>query len=60
MVDGRPLGSDLLVDPVDGRLLGRDVILRRLHRELVVAVIDSGDHVAGAQMGVVVDLDRGR
>ncbi len=59
LIDIGRLRDDLAADPVDGRLLGRDLFARRVRRELVVAVVDRGDHVAGMDRGIVVDRNAG-
>ena len=59
LLDGRFLGGNLVRDACDGRFLGRDFPARRINRELIVAVVDGGDHVAGVNVGVVLDGNRG-
>ena len=57
LIDRGLLGHDLAADAIDGRLLGRDLVARRGDRELEVAVVDGGDHVAFVDAGVVLDRD---
>ena len=55
--DAGLLRGDLLADALDGRLLDRDVVARRLGRERVVAVVDARDDIASLDLGVVGDVD---
>ena len=59
LVDAGVLRHDLPADTVDGRLLGGDLFPRRVGGELVVAVVDGGDHVAGTDGRIVLDRDAG-
>jgi hypothetical protein len=49
------LGVDLPVEALDRRLLGRDLIARQVGGEAIVAVVDAGDHVAGANLRILLD-----
>ncbi len=57
--DLRLLHVELRVDVLDAGLRGRDLRLRLLERDAIVAVVDAGDHVAGGDMLVVGDRDGG-
>ncbi|MGY4512734.1 hypothetical protein ACVIN2_006188 [Bradyrhizobium sp. USDA 3650] len=50
---------DLAADAIDGGLLGRDPGRGGVDRDLVVAVVDAEDDVAGAHCRVVAGEDRG-
>ena len=57
LFDGGLLGGDLMADPADRCLLGRDLVARRIDREPVVAVVDRGDDIAGADPRIVGDAN---
>jgi len=57
LLDGGLLGGDLMADPADRCLLGRDLVARRIDREPVVAVVDRGDDIAGADPRIVGDAN---
>ena len=57
--DGGAGRVGLAADAGDRALLGRDLVLRGLQREAVVAVVDAGDEVAGLDALVVGDGDGG-
>ncbi len=59
LVDGCLLRHHLLAETGDGRLLHGDVVLGRLHGQAIVAVVDAQQHVAGLDVGVVVEGDLG-
>src|SRR5580704_19637417 len=44
-----------MTDALDGRFLGRGLLARGVGGEPVVAIVDGGDHVTGANVAVVVD-----
>ena len=53
------LHLQLRVDVLDAGLRGRDLCLRLIERDAVIAVVDAGDHVAGGDVLVVGDRDGG-
>ena len=57
LFDGGLLGGDLMADPADRCLLGRDLVARRIDREPVVAVVDRGDDIAGADPRIIGDAN---
>src|SRR5262249_14703186 len=58
LINGRFLRGDLLFDAVDGCLLGGGIVFGSLHRELIVAVVDSRDHLTLANVRIVIELYR--
>ena len=52
-------GLDLAADPGNRALLRRQPVLRRLQGQTVIAVVDPRDHVTGAHLLVVDDLNGG-
>ena len=59
LIDVGLLGDDLTTDAIDRGLLGRRLFARGVDGETVVAVVDGGDDVAGADASVVLDRDAG-
>ena len=59
LLDRRLLRHDLLLEPLHRGLLRVDLVAGGIDRQPIVAVIDAGDHVAGAHLGVVVDREVG-
>ena len=58
LLDRAHQSGDLAADPVDGGLLGRDPGARGIHRDLVVAVVNFEDDIAGMNDRIVGRQDR--
>ena len=55
LIDRRLLHGDLFGEPLDAGLLHRNLVMRGLDRQPVVAIVDARDDIAGLDLCVVLD-----